>query len=83
MIEQNNNSNNLTQRAGSEIPIDTKDVFGKYIEYMKGRQSVNKYQQNKRMKEDNIWANEVKVNNNVCEDHVDFLPNRQHFPKRS
>jgi hypothetical protein len=77
MIDHTNHSNILSSRARGEIPIDTKDVFGKYIEYMKGRQLVNKYQQNKRMKEDNIWANEIKVNRNVCDEHIDFLPNRQ------
>jgi len=64
--------------AGSQIPIDTKDIFGKYLVYMEGKQpAVSKYQQNKEMREKNIWATEVELKRNRLEESVMFLPNAQ------
>ena len=64
--------------AGSEIPIDTKDIFGKYLVYMEGKQPpVSKYQQNKAEREKNIWATEIEVKRIRSDDPFKFLPNAQ------
>jgi hypothetical protein len=64
--------------AGSEIPIDTKDVFGKYLVYMEGKSpAVNKYKQNKEIREQNIWANEIELKRSHSDEPFTCLPNAQ------
>jgi hypothetical protein len=64
--------------AGSEIPIDTKDVFGKYLVYMEGQKPpVNKYKQNKEIREQNIWANEIELKRSPSDEPFTVLPNAQ------
>jgi hypothetical protein len=85
MVELTGRSNNNHYiNAGNEIPIDTKDIFGKYLVYMEGKQGTNKYQLNKRMKEENIWATENNTNdtNDIKQssfnNRINFISNAKH-----